>query len=147
MNRKYYIAYGSNLNLSQMSRRCPSAKVIGTAMLKGYRLAFRGVATIEKDETAETPVGVWSINKRDEIALDRYEGYPHLYRKEEVKVTVKGKEITAMVYIMNSGEPQMPSRCYLETIAEGYNDVGLDLVYLNEALEDTEKRVKLRKAR
>lgn len=25
---KYYIAYGSNLNLEQMARRCPTAKVV-----------------------------------------------------------------------------------------------------------------------
>jgi gamma-glutamylcyclotransferase (GGCT)/AIG2-like uncharacterized protein YtfP len=146
-NRKYYAAYGSNLNLSQMSRRCPSAKVVGKAMLKGYRLAFRGVATIEKDEKAETPVGVWAITESDERALDRYEGYPSYYRKEYVKLTVNGEEITAMVYVMNSGEPQMPSRYYLETIVEGYYDVGLDTIYLKEALEDTERRTRIKKAK
>ena len=28
---KLYIAYGSNLNLSQMKHRCPTARVIGTS--------------------------------------------------------------------------------------------------------------------
>ena len=27
---KLYIAYGSNLNLEQMKRRCPTAEVVGT---------------------------------------------------------------------------------------------------------------------
>ena len=39
---KYYIAYGSNLNLEQMARRCPTAKVVGSTTLKNYRLMFRG---------------------------------------------------------------------------------------------------------
>ena len=39
---KYYIAYGSNLNLEQMARRCPTAKMIGSTTLKNYRLMFRG---------------------------------------------------------------------------------------------------------
>ena len=39
---RLYIAYGSNLNLSQMAYRCPTAKVAGKGGLKGYELLFRG---------------------------------------------------------------------------------------------------------
>ena len=39
---KYYIAYGSNLNIKQMGYRCPTAKKLYTAELEGYRLEFRG---------------------------------------------------------------------------------------------------------
>lgn len=77
---KLYVAYGSNLNLAQMARRCPDAKVVGIGTLKNYQLTFRGVATIEPVDGAETPVGVWEITPRDELALDRYEGYPSYYR-------------------------------------------------------------------
>ena len=50
--RKKYIAYGSNLNLAQMARRCPTAKVVGKGEIKDYELLFRGcresaVATVE----------------------------------------------------------------------------------------------------
>lgn len=47
---RLYIAYGSNLNLSQMEKRCPGATVVGTGEVKGYELLFRGVATIEPRE-------------------------------------------------------------------------------------------------
>ena len=51
MNKKIlYAAYGSNINLEQMAYRCPNSKVAGTAMLKGYELEFRGVATIVPKE-------------------------------------------------------------------------------------------------
>ena len=40
--KRYYIAYGSNLNVKQMIFRCPGARVIGTAKLEGYRLMFKG---------------------------------------------------------------------------------------------------------
>ena len=40
--KRYYIAYGSNLNVEQMMRRCPGAKPIGTAMLEHNILYFRG---------------------------------------------------------------------------------------------------------
>ena len=33
--KKYYIAYGSNLNVEQMRYRCPDAKVVGTAEING----------------------------------------------------------------------------------------------------------------
>ena len=52
-----YVAYGSNMNLEQMAYRCPDAKVVGTGVIKGYILMFRGnpvsaVATIQKDRAS-----------------------------------------------------------------------------------------------
>ncbi len=139
---KLYVAYGSNLNLAQMAWRCPTAKVVGKGVLKGYQLTFCGVATIEKDENAETPVGVWEIGEVDERHLDIYEGYPRMYRKETVKVTMyDGTVKEAMVYIMNDGTPRLPNEHYYRVIEEGYYDVGLDLKYLAGAIADTKKRM------
>lgn len=70
---KMYVAYGSNLNLNQMARRCPNAKVVGIGSLKNYQLTFRRVATIEPVDGAVTPVGVWEISPKDERNLDIYE--------------------------------------------------------------------------
>lgn len=42
MNEKrYYIAYGSNLNVRQMRMRCPHATILGTANLKDWELLLR----------------------------------------------------------------------------------------------------------
>ena len=68
---RLYIAYGSNLNLTQMECRCPGASVVGTGEVKGYELLFRGVATIEPRENASVPVLLWKISPRNEKALDR----------------------------------------------------------------------------
>ena len=59
--RKLYVAYGSNINIGQMQRRCPDAEVIGKSVLEGYRLLFRGdegnaVATVEPQDGGEVPV-------------------------------------------------------------------------------------------
>ena len=43
---------------------------------------------------------------------------------------------------MNIGEPQMPDRYYYNVILQGYHDVGLDTVHLENALKDTYKRMK-----
>lgn len=140
--RKFYVAYGSNLNLEQMAHRCPNAKVVGVGMLEGWRLIFNRVATIEPDETAQVPVGLWSITEQCERALDIYEGYPHLYRKETVKVRMfDGTDREAMVYIMNTGSPQVPNSYYLQTIEQGYRDVGLTSKYLEDALMETVRRI------
>lgn len=138
---KKYIAYGSNLNLKQMSMRCPTAKVVGTTMLNDYQLTFRNVATIEPKQGSVVPVAIWEIDEQSEIALDRYEGYPRLYRKEYLDIELNGKKEKALVYIMNIGKPQMPGRGYYETILQGYYDVGLDTEYLDDALKDTYKRI------
>lgn len=78
--RKRYIAYGSNLNLEQMARRCPTAKAVGRGEIKDYELLFRGhresaVATVEPKKGARVPVLIWDIGPEDERNLDVYEGY------------------------------------------------------------------------
>ena len=52
-----------------------------------------------------------------------------------------GTKVKAMVYIMNYGTPAMPYQQYLDTIIKGYQDVGLDPSYLEEALIDTKNRM------
>ena len=111
--KKLYIAYGSNLNLPQMAVRCPTATVKGSGEIKGYELLFRGVATVEPKEGGSVPVLLWDISPRDEAALDRYEGWPHLYRKEMMDVEMEGKTVSAMVYVMNDGRSlSLPSERY-----------------------------------
>nr|DAN69523.1 MAG TPA: hypothetical protein [Caudoviricetes sp.] len=139
---KLYVAYGSNLNMMQMGYRCPTASVVGTGKIIDYKLTFRRVATIEPCVKKEVPVAVWKIEDSDERALDRYEGYPTMYRKEMIDVELEsGKTLKAMVYIMNYGKPSLPYKEYLNTIIKGYEDVGLDPSYLLEAIEDTKNRI------
>ena len=123
-----YIAYGSNLNLAQMAGRCPTAEVVGKAVLRGWRLAFRGVATIERRIGYTVPVLVWKLQPEDEQSLDPYEGWPNLYYKENLKVTLDGKRRTAMVYIMNGNSHPYspPARSYMRTILSGYESAGFD---------------------
>ena len=139
---RLYIAYGSNLNLDQMKHRCPTAEVVGAAKLKNWRLRFRGgahsaVATIERGKDFSVPVLVWQIQPRDELALDRYEGFPFLYRKEMLRLIVEGKKVSAMVYIMNKvGRPYgIPSVGYYDTIFQGYQSAGFDTGILAAAAQ------------
>lgn len=139
-----YAAYGSNLNLPQMKRRCPKAKAAGVSEIKGCELLFRGVATIEPKEDGRVPVGLWRITPEDERALDRYEGWPHLYHKEMLELELEGKPVSAMVYVMNEGrKAALPAGYYYDVIAKGYRSFGLDEKILDEAMERTMEVMKL----
>lgn len=133
---RLYIAYGSNLNLKQMRHRCPTAEVVGKTYLRNYRLMFYSVATVEHEKGGKVPVLVWKLQPRDEKALDIYEGYPQLYRKETLRITVNGKRVYAMIYIMNESHHiyRSPSDHYLATIMEGYKAAGFDPEYLYQAV-------------
>lgn len=145
--KKLYAAYGSNLNLRQMARRCPDATVVGTAELKDFELVFRGgagcgVATVEPREGSSVPILLWEISGQDEKNLDRYEGWPMFYGKQMLGFEAEGQTIPAMVYVMTPGQDAAPpSEIYYETILEGYADNGLDPAVLERALERTEELV------
>ena len=79
-----YFAYGSNLNLFQMKRRCKDSVFLKKYELKGYRLNFRSkyrAADIEKSKNSLVPGALFEISKSDEKKLDVYEDYPILYKK------------------------------------------------------------------
>ena len=115
-NKQLYIAYGSNINLEQMAYRCPHSKVVGTSEIKDYELEFRGVATIVPNKGATVPVLIWELDERDLPALNRYEGYPRLYRQETMSFELNSREVEGMAYLMNYGELSPPSPQYYNTI-------------------------------
>ena len=49
----YYLAYGSNLNLSEMKEKCPFYKVIGRMFLYNYMLSFKGCLLYTSDAADE----------------------------------------------------------------------------------------------
>ena len=141
---RYYVAYGSNLNKSQMKWRCPKAEAVGTATIKGWRLNFRGsktgsYLTIEPDKRGRVPVAIWRVTKDDENALDRYEGFPTFYYKQgmQLDVTINDgsvRTLNTFVYIMREDAPEgVPTFLYMDTCMEGYSDFGFNNDYLWKA--------------
>ena len=149
--KRYYLAYGSNLNLTQMRWRCPDARVLGTAEIADYGLLFKGsktgsYLTIEPKAGANVPVAVWETTAGDELALDRYEGYPTFYYKAEMTLPITGiksgkvRERKVYVYIMHE-ERQigMPSLRYVQTCLEGYRAFQFDENILYDAIEKSRR--------
>lgn len=132
---RLYFAYGANLNIDNMSRRCPDAVAVQPFHLQDWRLAFSGVATIQPREGEYVAGALWAISDADERALDDFEGYPYLYRKE----IIQSDGLEFMVYIMNQDPPGEPGLNYLLTIAQGYQDWNLDIEDLSAAVYQTQQ--------
>ncbi|MEI6984571.1 MAG: gamma-glutamylcyclotransferase family protein [Rhodospirillaceae bacterium] len=129
-------AYASNLNRERMSERCPAAEPVGTASLANHRLVFRVSADIEPYPGATALGAVWRLSPADMIALDHYEGFPTLYRKDFRHVLLAGGEaVEVMLYRMNREGYAPPPDDYLEIIRDGYRDFGLPENYLDSAVE------------
>ena len=129
-----YFAYGSNLNLFQMKRRCKDSIFLKKINLKDFRLTFRSkyrAADIEPKKNSIVPGGLFDISKSDEKKLDVYEDYPSLYKK--FYFTYYGKKV--MTYTMVNKTPfRFPTERYLNVVKRGYKDCGLDSKYLAEGL-------------
>ena len=147
MKTRYYIAYGSNLNVEQMKRRCPSARIVGTSEIQNYELLFKGsktgyYLTIEPKEGESVPVAIWETTKEDEKALDIYEGFPTFYYKMDMELPIKEiqtekiKNRKCYVYIMHEYRPKgLPSKRYINVCKEGYLYFGFDTTDLTRAIE------------
>ena len=147
MAKRYYIAYGSNLNILQMRMRCPSARIIGTGEIPDYRLLFKGsqtgaYLTIEPCEGKSVPVAAWEVTAEDELALDHYEGYPRFYYKAEMMLPITGirsgktRVRTVFVYIMDESRPfGIPARYYVDVCRQGYRAFGFDQKKISEAFK------------
>ena len=116
---RYYLAYGSNLDMERMEHRCPYAVPVGVTEIYGYRLLFKKsktgcYATIEQDANESVPAVVWLLSEFDELLLDRYEGCPRYYYKKQFQLPVwnldghRMKKLkTCMAYILHE-ERQPP---------------------------------------
>lgn len=135
-----YIAYGSNMNLSQMKGRCPDSKVVCNGKLKGWELVFNVHADIIETNNIddEIPVVLWDIADNDWYWLDMYEGYPKYYTRKTIPVELdNGKIENAIVYVMADNRKGIcpPDKHYFETIRQGCIDNGIiDTEYLYNAL-------------
>lgn len=146
--RIIYAAYGSNMNIEQMKKRCPKAQLIGTGTLKGYHLTFRGkkhgVANIEKNKNGQVPIVLWEITRSCEGSLDFYEGFPTLYVKKWISVNTEKGEFEAMAYVMTDGYEVLtaiPYVGYCKIIEQGYEQNGIEKEPLYEALQNTYREV------
>ena len=139
---RYYLAYGSNLDMERMGKRCPYAVVVGTTEIKGYRLLFKKsktgcYATIEQDANESVPAVVWKLSEYDELLLDRYEGCQRYYYKKQFQLPVWNlngnrmkKAKPCIAYVMHEGTDKIIKICLTGVVIS----IGEDLHVLGLAL-------------
>ena len=127
---RYYFAYASNLDSTQMERRCPGSSYRGKAFLQKHRLAFThpsstwggGSADILEDQ--DTP-GVWGavyeMTADDWKRMDEAEGTA--YKRIKLTVLEAGLEdcpLDCQAYkVVDPTGHHLPSRLYHEKIVRG----------------------------
>jgi phage replication-related protein YjqB (UPF0714/DUF867 family) len=122
-----YFAYGSNLDVTQMARRCPGATDPRPATLADHDWLIneRGVATVEPLDGAQVHGVLWQISDHDLDVLDSAEGVPVRYRRDWMTVETADGPTGAWVYVDHRVEPGAPRPGYLERIIGGaaYHDL------------------------
>lgn len=129
LDKRLYIAYGSNMDKTQMETRCPGARVLGITYLENWELTLPHFADIVRSEGKKTPSLIWEITNENESSLDRCEGYPTHYDKIDIIANIDGKLMSAMAYVMTDEykkRDNKPHSGYIDRILRGYRDAGFD---------------------
>lgn len=136
-----YAAYGSNMDPTQMLRRCPSSPFAGTGWIPGWRLTFGAeeygwegaLATLVPTE-GQAPgvfVALYDLTEADEATLDGWEGADHgLYQKLHLRVHTLAGDVVAYVYALDAFEGGLPSARYLGALADAAETAGAPHDYL-----------------
>jgi gamma-glutamylcyclotransferase (GGCT)/AIG2-like uncharacterized protein YtfP len=148
-----YFAYGSNLDVEQMEKRCPGVVMVGTAVLPRHRLAFTGysrgwngaLATVVPANDGAVEGLLYQIPVRSMPPLDLYEGHPRLYRRVRRKVLdATSVPRFAYVYIMPLVGPELPPGTpYLLVLRRAYERFGFNV----NALPDSQRGPKAERSK
>ena len=126
-DRHLYFAYGSNLCVKQMARRCPDADDPRPAVLPDHDWLIneRGVATVEPSAGTQVHGVLWRVSDDDLAALDLAEGVPLRYRRDRLVVTTGDGPSPAWVYIDHRATPGPPRPGYLQGVIDAAVQHGL----------------------
>ena len=136
-----YAAYGSNLDPSRMSDRCPHSPLRSTGWLTGWRLTFGGeehgwdgaLATIVQDPFEQVFVALYDVTDEDISVLDDLESADSgLYLKTKLRVaTLSGNEV-AWTYVLDAYEGGLPSASTVGILADAAEAAGAPDDYVTE---------------
>ncbi len=128
-----YAAYGSNMDPSQMLRRCPHSPEAGTGWIHGWRLTFGGeelgwegaLPTILPADDHDVFVALYDVSAKDQRLLDAWEGADNdLYMTMRMRVaTLTGDEL-AWAYVLNAFEGGLPSARTIGLISDAAEVAG-----------------------
>lgn len=138
-----YAAYGSNLHPLRLQRRCPSARLVGTASVDGLELRFNkrgwadgsGKCNINSG-SGSIFVAVFDIRVGERALLDRYEGLGNGYDSTELVVPGLGTCSTYVAQPDAIDEALRPLEWYKQLVLLGCRFHRLPDFYVS-AIENT----------
>lgn len=139
-----YFAFGSNMNLPQMKKRCPGSKLVSTATLEEFRFVYDGesarwggaVGNVVPSKDHNVTGALFEVNDSDLASLDQYEGFPVRYKRKEMPVTKEsGERIMAILYYREGEEEGLPSEAYRKAVMEGARQCGVPESYISKYLD------------
>lgn len=134
----YYFAYGSNMDAGQMRERCPRARLLGPALLEGYRLGFTIYSPLRKCGCADVLVAegksvyglLYKLDADELENMDRFEGHPVHYRRTGVTICYGDIEIPAYTYeVVNKKDFIPTSDAYLNLLRNAAALHGFPIAY------------------
>jgi gamma-glutamylcyclotransferase (GGCT)/AIG2-like uncharacterized protein YtfP len=133
----YYFAYGMLTDPEIM----PNVKMIGVGILNDFKFEIFSYANVIETKNNKVFGTLWEIDDRILTDLDQIEGYPTLYNRKTVNVTVDGKKYSSQVYTMtNETRKHMmgrsPSQQYINSIINGYRHAGIPIAQLKNGLKE-----------
>jgi gamma-glutamylcyclotransferase len=152
----HYFAYGSNMSLSRLRERVPSAETLGCFTLNYHDLRFHKLskdgsgkcdAFFTSDSESVIYGVLFKIDPAEKSALDRAEGLGYGYEAKEVTVAANdGTSVTATTYVATKIDKNLqPYSWYVNHVFVGANEASLPQGYIDskitsvEAVEDSDK--------
>ncbi len=119
------------MDVGQMEERGVVFSSVSPAILNDYALVFNkqsrkypaiGFANIVPKDGSIVEGALYELQDKDLLKLDRFEGYPVHYLRDQVKVLSGDQMVRAHVYVGSPGmlrEGLVPSRQYLDHLLVG----------------------------
>ncbi|MEN8260592.1 MAG: gamma-glutamylcyclotransferase family protein [Pseudomonadota bacterium] len=139
----HYLAYGSNLHPLRLKERVPSAKLVGTVALDGYRLAFhkRSIDASGKCNllTSAGPShraygAIFRIDEKHKNDLDRHERVGKGYRHAHLHLRSNNESHSCFCYVADPNyvdDALLPYDWYTRLVVLGAEYLGMPAAYLD----------------
>lgn len=132
----FHFAYGANMDVAAMARRCPRARMVGRARLMGWRflLVPSGFASVAPDRRGVTHGVLWDIPPGDMTALDRFEQVGQGLYTKRMLPTLREPfgAVQALVYVCGDPARGAAWRGYLDDILAAARAHGLPPAYVDD---------------
>ena len=140
-NEFSYFAYGSNMSVRRLAARLPSARVVTTGFVTGYRLAFDklskndGSGKCDCEHTGNVGDRVYgvifSVVHNERKALDTFEGAGKGYEPLSVRVDTPIGGVYALTYVATKKQPGLlPYHWYKQHVLVGAREANLPEDYV-----------------